>query len=75
VVRLTFYVSPVSLSCLLPFFWMYEVSGGVPRVEEQGWQGWQAPHGRAAQGHWHALVVGGWVGQSNQVALGLVRPH
>lgn len=33
VVRLTFYTAPVSLACLLPFYWLYEVRyavGGVP---------------------------------------------
>lgn len=27
VVRLTFYTAPVSLVCLAPFFWIYEVGG------------------------------------------------
>ncbi len=26
VVRLTFYTAPVSLACLLPFYWLHEVS-------------------------------------------------
>ena len=30
VVRLTFYTAPVSLACLAPFSWAYEVRSGLP---------------------------------------------
>lgn len=32
VVKLTFYTAPVSLACLAPFFWVYEVRLSVTSV-------------------------------------------
>lgn len=41
IVRLTFYTAPVSLACLLPFFYSFEVrtGGGPGRAEEEGDRG------------------------------------
>ena len=36
VVRLTFYTAPVSLACLLPFYWLYEVRCGCACGMEWG---------------------------------------
>lgn len=52
VVKLTFYTAPVSLACLAPFFWAYEVGAGVC-----GYGG--AGHIRWVQGYGSEVGAGG----------------